>query len=360
MFHRGSFWYRLAALLIVLVLLAPMLAACGDDDEETPTPAVTTPTVTTPAKTTSTVTTSDKPVKIGAVFAWSGYGAVASHMADAAITLVNYQVQQLGGIRVGNEIRPLQIVKYDMKSDVGGATQAATKAITEDGCVALTMGGLTGADGLALADVAKKYNVLYSHFMGDASLNTDYTNTLNAVLSQAANVQPVTSFALEVLQPKTVALIASESSMERSILDDIQKIFEAKGVKVVFRQHYALTTVDFSSLMTRVKYENPDLVMCYASLRQYQAMFKSMQELGGWGKMKFLGVSQSSGGNDVVQAAGAEGVYVSSYWNPDVQNSGTAYWLDSWKSYVAAHPDFGKSEGAIPPVNVLPFYQTLW
>ncbi len=62
-------WYKLAALILVLALLAPVLAACGDDDGETstvtatrtvtatPTPTATAPRPTTPAATTPPATT---------------------------------------------------------------------------------------------------------------------------------------------------------------------------------------------------------------------------------------------------------------------------------------------------------------
>ncbi|MFA4835649.1 MAG: ABC transporter substrate-binding protein [Dehalococcoidia bacterium] len=373
---RKGTWCKFLAILLVLVLLVPILAACGDDDEEaTPTPVATTPAatkpvatvpaatipaVTTPAATTPSVTTSDKPVKVGAVFSWSGYGAAASYLADATIELVNHQVKQRGGVKVGNVMRPLDIIKYDMKSDVAGATQAATKAITQDNCVGLTFGGLTGADGLAVSAVAKNYNVLYSHFMGDASINTDYTNTLNAVLSMQANIVPCTSFALEVLKPKTVAFIANDSSMERMIIDGQQKIMEAAGVKTVLKTFYQSSTTDFAPILTKVKYEAPDLVIAYASLGQYKAILKQMPELGGWGNIKFMGASQSSGGTGVITAPGSDGMYVSAYWDYSISNPGSDYWVNSWKAYAADHPDWAKKNGDVPSINILPFYQCLW
>ncbi|MFA4836863.1 MAG: ABC transporter substrate-binding protein [Dehalococcoidia bacterium] len=369
---RKGTWCKFLAILLVLVLLVPIVAACGDDDEEeTPTPVATTPAATTPAKTTPAVTTptattpavttSDKPVKVAAVCAWSGYGAGASFLADATIDLVNWQVEKAGGVRVGNVYRPLNIIKYDMESSVAGASKQAVKAITQDRVSALTMGGLTGADGIAIADVAKNYDVLYVHYMGDQSLNDNYSNTINATLSQQVNITDPVKFVLEELKPKTAAYMAQDSSQERAITDAQQKLLEAAGVKTVYKSYYAVGTTDFSPILTRVKYEKPDIIMSFATMSALKSIYKQIMDLGGWGDMKYFGTSQAASGKEVISVGpGANGTICTAYWLPTLDTPASKAFVADWQAYAASHPDWAKKYGTMPTVNNIPFYHCLW
>ncbi|MFA4837197.1 MAG: hypothetical protein WC749_14160, partial [Dehalococcoidia bacterium] len=124
MHQESSFRYKLAALVLVLALIVPVLAACGDDDEATTpvktTPATTTPAATTPVATTPTAITTPTataipaatqnlgPIKIGILEDWSGPGAGAGWLADGVLGLMKWQLEKEGGLLVSGIRRPVE------------------------------------------------------------------------------------------------------------------------------------------------------------------------------------------------------------------------------------------------------------
>ncbi|MFA4837316.1 MAG: peptide ABC transporter substrate-binding protein, partial [Dehalococcoidia bacterium] len=58
MSRQTGLWYKIAALVLTLALVVPVMAACGGDNgDKTATPSATTPAATTPAITTPAATT---------------------------------------------------------------------------------------------------------------------------------------------------------------------------------------------------------------------------------------------------------------------------------------------------------------
>ena len=110
MLKKTSFCFKVASLMLVLALVVPLLAACGDNDEATPTATstagTTIPTVTGKPTVTVTPTLSEEPVVIGGISVWSGQQAVSgTYFADPVIKVVEKQVEERGGILGG---RPLE------------------------------------------------------------------------------------------------------------------------------------------------------------------------------------------------------------------------------------------------------------
>jgi len=350
--HKSSLWYKFAALLLVLALLLPILAACGEEEEKIPTPTLTTtPTPTATPSQTATPTptpTPSGPVKIGAIMAWTGTMAMAGVLADQVIAVVEDQVKKRGGILGG---RDLQIIKQDSRSALAYVLAGWTKLALENKVSLVIFGGTQASEVVASTDMAEKYKILYVNFAPYPVDLTERPYTIRSTSYATATEDSVEEFVLTQLKPKTVAMILDDDAENRKREDALLARLEAAGVKVVSYQLVPPATTDLSPYLSRAKYANPDLLLgAHASEEYIMTTFKQIMELGGWGDMKYLQVGAAGGSPSVTRMPGAEGAYLWALWVPGLP-------------YPAAkkfEQDYMEKHGRMPGSTHAFFYFTLW
>ena len=342
-----SFWYKIAAFLLVVALIVPVLAACGDDNEEkTPTPSATTPAATTPVKTTPAATTpaattpaattptattptatvSKEPIKIGVLCSWSGPAAMAGTLADAAIKLVDKELEKKGGINVGGVIRPIKWIRYDDKTQVAENQAGFKKLVLEDKVSAVIYGGATASVLTSESDSAEELKVP-TFTVG--STPVDLSNrpyTIRCVYPNATDIgETVMDFVLNNLKPKTVGILFADMKETRERGSQIKGIATAAGVKVVYEQYVPLGTLDFSSFVTRFRMENPEVLLIDAGGPEayYAGIFKAVPGLGGWGNIQAVCCGSASVGKLALSEKGAEGTYNWTLWTTGLQDEGS-------------------------------------
>ncbi|MFA4836785.1 MAG: ABC transporter substrate-binding protein [Dehalococcoidia bacterium] len=361
--EKPSFWNKLIILVLVLVLVIPILAACGDDEEETPTAAPTatiTPTVTakptataTPIPTvtakptatatpTPTPTVSKEPIDIGLLTSWSGQAAKAGILVDQILKIINKQLDAKGGINVGGEIRPINWIKHDDKTQVADAV-AGYKKLAMEGVSAVLIGGATAAALTATSDAAEETKVpLFS--VGSTPVDlSGRPYTIRAAYPNATDIAPkVSDFVLKELKPKTVGLLFANLQDIRDRASMFKKTLEAAGVKIVYEQYSDLTTTDFSPYLTKIKYENPDVLIADSGGTDafYVSIFKQISGLGGWGNIKFVSSGVSSSG-PALKESGAEGTYHWLLWMSGMPSPGSKEFETAWAKEYSERPTSG-------------------
>jgi len=286
----------------------------------------------------------------------TGFGAPAYLLAEPVIQLVEWQVEQMGGIKIGGVSHPLDIIPYDMESSVSGATKASSKAILQDKVTAVVWGGLSGADGYGVASVSDPAGVPFFHYMGEDGLNTEYKYTVESALGFMEEADDPAYFVRDNLKPKTVAFLSWQNKADMEMSEAARKVLEAAGVKTVYKEFYASGTTDFSSFITKIRFENPDVLMSCGYTSAFVGIVNQMMSLGGWGKTKF--VSITGAGSVISTVPGGEGMYSEAYWVPGQTTTGAKAFEDAWTAYYNAHP--GWKGGKSPDSNNVPFYMCLW
>jgi len=342
---------RLCLPLLVLSLLVLLLPACGKEKEQNPTSTpIATNTIApiatpTPTSVPTLTPTPSSPVKIGAVNSWSGPAALSGlAMADPVIKTVEKQVKDMGGILGGREV---QVVRYDNRASVAEAVAGATKLYYDDDVSALVFGGIGEAEFEAVADFAQEHQILFIGLGGISNL-AQRTFTVNATVARDVITRHGVQSVMKLLNPKTAALLASDQSDPRGRTLDRKQKLEAAGVKVVYEGYISLDTTDFSPYLTKIKYENPDVLFLDSGINEFfVTIAKQITELGGWGDIKVFSFPP---GEFAKSQTGAQGWYLQVLWLPEQQNPGSVKFLN----------DYQAANGQAPSSTHVYYYNCLW
>ncbi|MFA4835335.1 MAG: ABC transporter substrate-binding protein [Dehalococcoidia bacterium] len=364
--------YQILALVLALALIVPMLTACGDDDEDkTVTPSATTPAATTPAKTTPAATTpaptvSKEPVKIGVLIDYSGPAAQSGWLADCAITFAEwYWNEKQGGIKVGDVRRPIEFDKYDTKNEVANTSAGARKLLL-DKVVAITMGGISNQFAFPIADLTDPAKVLFSTFLVDKALFTDYKYVVSSFFNQQSRNQLTAELVVKKLQAKTVGIFAFDYAVQRENMGRAKEAILALDptVKFTYEQYVQPDVKDYSPHLTRMKYEKPDVIIADTTQDAWASIANQIMGLGGLGEIKLVSMSEAGYFKGIEKSPGADGWYISLMFLPS-SGIGTPAQLEFsnlWAEKCAADPAWCKKyspTGAVPLPNTPVMYNPI-
>ena len=249
-------WIALLGLIVALALVA---AACGDDEEEgTATPVVL------------------GPFKIGVMESVTGPGETYGVMAVQVKQIAVDEINAAGGING----RPLQIIVEDEKCNAADSITAYTKLTQVDGvkiilgtsCSGAMLGAapLAEADGVVMfsglatnPDIAVAGDFIFRTSMSDAQVGIDTGNVLwDDGIRTMATITEATDYAEGVRR----------TSVAR---------FEELGGVVVAAEGYASDVTDFRSQLTKIIGEDPDAVHIAAQSEfTGGTIIKQLRELG--------------------------------------------------------------------------------
>jgi len=358
MYWKNGLWCRFVAVVLALVLMLSVLAACGGGGKEKETPtlsptstmtvaptAISTPTGTTTAAPTATPTptaiptatptpTPEGPVKIGAICSWSGPAAMSGlAYGDNIAKLVERQVKDMGGILGG---RQLDIVKYDNHLSVAEAQAGALKLMVDDKVSSIIWGGVSAAECEAVAAFCEEHHLLYTPYSSITDL-AKMKYVLGAMPPIPVTCQAYIDLALKIAKAKTIGFLGTEISDVHVRLQVTKDAVEAAGVKTVFEEYVPEGTTDFTPYLTKLKYANPDVAILESSMGEfYITIAKEIPGIGGLGNMK-IGILGSGEGAKSIPAA--DGWYMSTLWYPGLDTPGSVKFVNDYKAMFNRVPD---------------------
>ena len=216
----------------------------------------------------------DDTVKIGVVAAESGSFVSAGHTLPAGVSLAVKEINDAGGVKVGDKTYKIELVRRDDRTDIGTAV-AATQELVRDVGVKAIFGSESHDFTLAMAKITQPAKIL--HFAGNSTLDTILTDAAVApggdahylFQSEPREFQRSGSTArgvLSLLQPlvdhpiKKSVIIAGNDATGQFLSSYYIKALKAEGQEVPDIIFYPPDTTDFSPILTRAKSLNPDVV----------------------------------------------------------------------------------------------------
>lgn len=220
------------------------------------------------------------PVKIGLALPLSGaaatYGQELQRGAEYAADLVN----QRGGILGG---RKIELVFEDEKGTPQGGVAAVQKLMSVGRVKAIT-GGTNSSVVLAESSVTKK-RILQVNAGAQADAITDQGSPwlfqVNNTVS--LNSESFNAYVVKTLKPKSIAYMGENSEFNKTVLEKLKASLQAAGIELVSTSTYDAETNDFTSILTKIKASNPDMIyVADAYPARAAQLWKQVRQLGGF------------------------------------------------------------------------------
>lgn len=219
-------------------------------------------------------------VKIGLALPLSGaaatYGQELQRGAEYAADLVN----QRGGILGG---RKIELVFEDEKGTPQGGVAAVQKLMSVGRVKAIT-GGTNSSVVLAESSVTKK-RILQVNAGAQADAITDQGSPwlfqINNTVS--LNSEAFNAYIIKTLKPKTVAYMGENSEFNKTVLEKLKVSLKSAGIELMSASTYDAETNDFTSILTKIKASNPDMIyVADAYPARAAQLWKQVRQIGGF------------------------------------------------------------------------------
>ena len=227
-----------------------------------------------------------EPVKIGEIATVTGdfaaYGVAEAESVKIAVAEINAK----GGVKVGGEMRPLEVVMYDCRTRNEDMVNSARRLVEQDKVSAVI--GPSGS-GLCIA-AAPIFNRGHVPHIGTLPTNPQVT------VDDSGKVRPY-NFRICFLDPYQGAIIAQFAAKnlgakKAALLYDVSsdysqgqreffiKGFEASGGKLVADEGFRGEDVDFRSQLTNMKEAGADVLIFPFMGKSLPLAVKQARELG--------------------------------------------------------------------------------
>lgn len=331
---------KITALVAVVIIL--VAAGVGVYYYAT-TPGPTSSTTSTSQSTSVTTSTGPKtlpqsecPITIGGAFsltgAYSTYGPRQLLSAQMAINETNAS----GGL-LGCQVK---LIYYDDQSDVKVVYNDYVRLITVDK-VDLVMGSVISALGQAIAPLFEQYKIPVIHpAVAALPKGSQYSYSL---LPYAGNyTQSYLDYMKQNMQNPTVAIISDSTSFPLTVANGANNYSKTIGLNVVDFEQFAPTTTDFTSLLSKLRSLNPDILIGTGYVNEAIQLSTTMGGLG-WKPKAFMFTT----GPSLPQYLSAVGSLANGVWTvvpwmpyPYLTSPGVQSYTETFQRKMNSTPDY--------------------
>ena len=254
----------LGALLFMAVI------ACGSSASPTSVPAVKSAPTAEPAASSST---SPESIKVGVLHSLSGTMSISETAVRDATLMAIEEINADGGV-MGKQ---LEVIVEDGASDWPTFAEKAKKLLQSDE-VAVVFGGWTSASRKAMLPVFEGENGLLFYPVQYEGLETS-PNIFYTGATTNQQIVPAVEYLLE--QGKTrFYLLGSDYVFPRTSNLIINKQLKGAGLEAVGEEYTPLGHTEYSTVITKIKAANPDVVFNTLNGDSNVAFFKQLKDAG--------------------------------------------------------------------------------
>jgi ABC-type branched-subunit amino acid transport system substrate-binding protein len=326
---------KFVTLFGLLVVTSLFLAACGGAATPAPTEAQTAKTVT-----------------IGFTTSQTGSLNVESTRQTNGLKLWMDQVNQAGGVKLADgTMVTFQAQSYDDESSADRVQELYTKLATEDNADFLISPYSSGLTAKA-AVISEQYGkvMITTGAAADSAYQQGYTLVYQAYTPASHYLTgAVDLMAKTDPSAKKIAIVYSNDSFSKSVVEALKTYAEGKGYEVPVYEGYDADTTDFSALINEVKLAAPDAIMGGGHFQDGSTFAKQLAEKNVSAKMLALLVAPPEPSfADLGDAA--LGVIGPSQWEPqaaftpDFGPTGQEF-IDAYKAAYNEDPSYHSAGG---------------
>ncbi|MCY4558706.1 MAG: urea ABC transporter substrate-binding protein [Chloroflexi bacterium] len=264
---------RFALIGVAAVLMPLMLAACGS--EPPPAPAATAaPAASAASQPASEPAAAESDtIKVGILHSLSGTMSISETAVHDAELLAIEEINASGGV-MGKQ---LEVVIEDGASDWPTFAEKARKLLQEDE-VSVVFGGWTSASRKAMLPVFEANNGLLFYPVQYEGLETS-PNIFYTGATTNQQIVPAIEYLLEEGKTKFY-LLGSDYVFPRTSNLIINKQLTAAGLEAVGEEYTPLGHTEYSTVITKIKAADPDVVFNTLNGDSNVAFFKQLKDAG--------------------------------------------------------------------------------
>jgi len=186
-----------------------------------------------------------KPIKIGMIMAYTGFGAIGDWWELGARLAIDDAGGQIAG-------RPIELILEDDASDANVALEKARKFVEKDNVDVIIGGVMTSA---GCAAYAKESGTPFIFTMGSKREETlrGGRNCVNPTGTNRGTSYPEGLYAYDVMGVRTVTVIHDDFSGPYDSLEGALTAFKRRGGKVIQYQVTPIQTVDYAPNIATMK-----------------------------------------------------------------------------------------------------------
>ncbi len=300
----------------------PLLNACQPAAAPAPTTAAPAPAAgatpqQAPAKGSQTL-------KLGASVALTGPVSREGNLVKDGYEYWQKAVNDKGGFDVGGTKYLVDIALYDDESKADTGTRLVEKLITDDK-VQFILGPFSSGITQATSTISERYNILTiaPQANADAIYERGYkyvfsilppaSTYLRGVLDMAATLNP---------KPTRVAIMIRDDPFGIAAGEGAAAYAKAKGLDIVFQEKYPANATDVSSILTKVRGTNPDMLLASTLFQDSVLITKQAKDLQFAPKLMAFTAGPALPDFISSLAKDAEAVIGSEWWLPSLRFEG--------------------------------------
>ena len=262
---------RFALFGAVAILMSLMLAACGSEPPPAPTAAPAAGEASAP--TSAPAAAESDTIKVGILHSLSGTMSISETAVHDAELLAIEEINASGGV-MGKQI---EVVIEDGASDWPTFAEKARKLLQEDE-VSVVFGGWTSASRKAMLPVFEANNGLLFYPVQYEGLETS-PNIFYTGATTNQQIVPAIEYLLQEGKTKFY-LLGSDYVFPRTSNLIINKQLAAAGIEAVGEEYTPLGHTEYSTVITKIKAAEPDVVFNTLNGDSNVAFFKQLKDAG--------------------------------------------------------------------------------
>jgi len=281
------------------------------------------------------------PLTIGAAVSTTGSNGNIGKYQVEAYQLWEEQVNARGGL-LG---RPVKMAILDDASDPTTGQKLYEKLISEDK-VDLVLGPYASSVTMASSTTTEKYK--YPMLAAGASASDIWKRGFRYVFGVYSVAETYFNGVIELAVKqglKTMAILHEDTVFPAATASGTAAQAKAKGIQVVLQERYPTKVTDVSSLLTKVKDLNPDILVGGSYEPDSMLITRQAKELDVNPRMMAFSVGAATPNYGQALGADADYVFGPSMWEPSLSTPGNKEFLDSYQKKWGREPDYHAATG---------------
>ena len=285
-----------------------------------------------------------KPVKIGAVLALSGGGALDGQEARNGMLAMAELINSEGGVAGG---RKIEMSFYDDKNTPEDAISAAKRAIDGDK-VDLLVGTIISPTSLAIKEVSRDklaHIVLLGAHPNITKEGHKWLFRLNATVPALGAAY--SKYLCEKAKPKSIAYLTVNDDFGRFDNTSMRKLLGECGIKETGAEFFNRQDSDYSTALTKLNAASPDAFYVSATATSQAAnVLRQLRQIG-YRKPVFLSVGVLTPKTVELAGPGAEGAHgIALYsYQTDTTNPVSVKWHKNYETLAKEVPSLASVAG---------------